>query len=51
MNQDTAGLISIHALCEEGDQQLDAPPDGGLRISIHALCEEGDRSADGLLLL
>ena len=33
--------ISIHALCEEGDQR----PGLGVHliaISIHALCEEGD---------
>ena len=41
----TAGcqrVISIHALCEEGDGQHIAQAE--LRdISIHALCEEGDR--------
>ena len=35
------GVISIHALCEEGDQRVFHAPQGG-RISIHALCEEGD---------
>ena len=39
---ETPKEISIHALCEEGDQG--SPVHGGLRgpISIHALCEEGD---------
>ena len=38
-------MISIHALCEEGDTILaiDTVKDG--EISIHALCEEGDGSA------
>ena len=38
-----AGLfvISIHALCEEGDVVLIGQFAGGV-ISIHALCEEGD---------
>ncbi len=34
-------LISIHALCEEGDL-IESPAHIGDRISIHALCEEGD---------
>ena len=34
--------ISIHALCEEGDDRLVTLP-LGQTISIHALCEEGDR--------
>ena len=35
-------MISIHALCEEGDvDRADVPE--GVVISIHALCEEGDR--------
>ena len=34
-------LISIHALCEEGDHREEAG-DRVERISIHALCEEGD---------
>ena len=36
--------ISIHALCEEGDQPYWAAGVQGLVISIHALCEEGDQS-------
>ena len=36
-------LISIHALCEEGDIRHDHTYQQGL-ISIHALCEEGDPS-------
>ena len=35
-------IISIHALCEEGDGGHGAGPHHHLRISIHALCEEGD---------
>ena len=36
-----AQVISIHALCEEGDvDRADVPE--GVVISIHALCEEGD---------
>ena len=34
-------IISIHALCEEGDFLLLGVPGNGF-ISIHALCEEGD---------
>ena len=34
--------ISIHALCEEGDEVIDKPL-APHAISIHALCEEGDR--------
>ena len=34
-------IISIHALCEEGDLRSCGPP-GRVKISIHALCEEGD---------
>ena len=34
-------VISIHALCEEGDRVV-AGARLGLDISIHALCEEGD---------
>ena len=38
-----AQVISIHALCEEGDvDRADVPE--GVVISIHALCEEGDPS-------
>ena len=39
-----AGLfvISIHALCEEGDDFHHAPTNVIRGISIHALCEEGD---------
>ena len=33
--------ISIHALCEEGDD-VDVLVRVGVVISIHALCEEGD---------
>ena len=33
--------ISIHALCEEGDQSFTQVGHCG-KISIHALCEEGD---------
>ena len=36
-----SGSISIHALCEEGDQ-WPVRLRGGGPISIHALCEEGD---------
>ena len=39
-------MISIHALCEEGDtaeKQLNI----AMNISIHALCEEGDSSLRG----
>ena len=35
-------IISIHALCEEGDGGHGAGPHHHLRISNHALCEEGD---------
>ena len=48
-------MISIHALCEEGDvDRADVPE--GVVISIHALCEEGDpyiqpRSYDEILFL
>ena len=41
LNTKPDGVISIHALREEGDATVparDAPP----RISIHALREEGD---------
>ena len=34
--------ISIHALCEEGDQREKSAALDKLHISIHALCEEGD---------
>ena len=34
--------ISIHALCEEGDQRLFDGLSEPFDISIHALCEEGD---------
>ena len=33
--------ISIHALCEEGDEK-NGVPNYATYISIHALCEEGD---------
>ena len=36
------GLISTHALREEGDQKVDDPLNKRLIISIHALREEGD---------
>ena len=42
LNTKPDGVISIHALREEGDATVparDAPP----RISIHALREEGDK--------
>ena len=35
-------LISIHALCEEGDGSATAEYQRQVDISIHALCEEGD---------
>ena len=38
-------IISIHALCEEGDVQQVFQLECFLFISIHALCEEGDRKA------
>ena len=34
-------IISIHALCEEGDFDF-GDVTASLEISIHALCEEGD---------
>ena len=34
-------IISIHALCEEGDDSL-LHRFEVIHISIHALCEEGD---------
>ena len=34
--------ISIHALCEEGDQDVQSYDRSTELISIHALCEEGD---------
>ena len=34
--------ISIHALCEEGDQLTKEGVITAVKISIHALCEEGD---------
>ena len=37
--------ISIHALCEEGDDLCRRVCRDVLDISIHALCEEGDRLA------
>ena len=40
-------LISIHALCEEGDLTMMTTYQHRTQISIHALCEEGD----GLVLL
>ena len=36
-----AQVISIHALCEEGDNNINKST-RPLEISIHALCEEGD---------
>ena len=35
--------ISIHALCEEGDNNINKST-RPLEISIHALCEEGDKN-------
>ena len=35
-------MISIHALCEEGDKASGVVPEKLRLISIHALCEEGD---------
>ena len=40
---DPAAPISIHALCEEGDQPWPRPCGWRFPISIHALCEEGDQ--------
>ena len=37
------GGISIHALCEEGDNNINKST-RPLEISIHALCEEGDKN-------
>ena len=37
------GGISIHALCEEGDNNINKST-RPLEISIHALCEEGDNA-------
>ena len=34
--------ISIHTLCEEGDNNSSVLVDLGTVISIHTLCEEGD---------
>ena len=36
-------VISIHALCEEGDMRNYLHALEVRAISIHALCEEGDR--------
>ena len=36
-------MISIHTLCEEGDEILFTTNVTGL-ISIHTLCEEGDNT-------
>ena len=45
-----AQVISIHALCEEGDvDRADVPE--GVVISIHALCEEGDHPQRGTHLV
>ena len=35
-------VISIHALCEEGDLSFSSSNWASIAISIHALCEEGD---------
>ncbi len=35
-------MISIHALCEEGDHRTRKQAKSTKAISIHALCEEGD---------
>ena len=51
IGQFAGGVISIHALREEGDTTSSSAR-ATSAISIHALREEGDvRSADGLLLL
>ena len=42
MDAATPDLISIHALCEEGDLLHGREQHHRRRISIHALCEEGD---------
>ena len=39
-------IISIHALCEEGDQGIRGSCVNFI-ISIHALCEEGDCTLQG----
>ena len=44
---DVPGGISIHALCEEGDQGWHHDHHGQ-QISIHALCEEGDSPILGI---
>ena len=41
-NATQVGLISIHALREEGDQVVEAANAAHIAISIHALREEGD---------
>ena len=38
--------ISIHALCEEGDERSKPRAESPGLISIHALCEEGDRDSE-----
>ena len=43
-------IISIHALCEEGDVAKAAYKWICWAISIHALCEEGDATHDGRFL-
>ena len=40
-------IISIHALCEEGDRKSRWPRPTAKTISIHALCEEGDPGRSG----
>ena len=44
----SVAAISIHALREEGDEQLSKIKTLLLRISIHALREEGDRAAQNM---
>ena len=39
-------IISIHALCEEGDPRPQRLRGHQRAISIHALCEEGDETDD-----
>ena len=41
-NNITGSLISIHTLCEEGDQLAISVILSLISISIHTLCEEGD---------
>ena len=36
--------ISIHTLCEEGDDFAEIHVNAPVSISIHTLCEEGDKN-------